>query len=94
MPMNENEYIWLIKAGSGPWRAVSKQEWVRTERNAGFVNTLGQPNEPGTGGFDGNGYNGSYVSIKHFRSRNYQHDTQQHEVILAELAARGITPAA
>jgi hypothetical protein len=30
---------------------VSKAEFVRAERQAGFRNTMGQPSEPATGGF-------------------------------------------
>ncbi len=32
-------------------REVGKAEFVNVERRAGFRNTLGQPDEPGTGGF-------------------------------------------
>jgi hypothetical protein len=31
-----------------PEREVTKQEWVRAERAAGFTNTRGQPCEPAT----------------------------------------------
>lgn len=33
------------------WREVDKQTYVNHERNAGFHNTMGQPNEPATGSF-------------------------------------------
>ena len=42
-----------IRLGEGEWREVSKEEFVKYERQAGFYNTLGQPNEPATGGFSG-----------------------------------------
>lgn len=32
-------------------RLVDKAEYVKTERRAGFYNTLGQPNEPATASF-------------------------------------------
>jgi hypothetical protein len=32
-------------------REVDKAEFVNVERRAGFRNTMGQPDEPGTGGF-------------------------------------------
>ena len=34
-----------------PWTEVTKEEFVAAERAAGFHNTMGQPDEPGTGGF-------------------------------------------
>lgn len=37
---------------------VSKEEWVKAERRAGFNNTMGHPEEPGTGGFSGGGIRG------------------------------------
>lgn len=40
------------------YREVSKEEFVRAERNAGFRNTMGQPLEPATGGFSGHGVSG------------------------------------
>lgn len=33
------------------WREVSKEEWVRAERAAGFRNTMGEPDEPATSSF-------------------------------------------
>lgn len=44
-------YRYYIKRGSQPEQEVSKEDWVRTEREAGFYNTLGHPDEPGTGSF-------------------------------------------
>lgn len=32
-------------------REVTKEEYVRAERKAGFHNTMGQPNEPATASF-------------------------------------------
>lgn len=37
---------------------VTKEEFVRAERRAGFHNTMGQPLEPATGGFSGRGIEG------------------------------------
>lgn len=42
----------------GPWRAVSRAEWVNAERVAGFHNTMGHPDRPATGGFSGHGIEG------------------------------------
>ncbi len=33
-------------------RQVDRAEFVAVERRAGFRNTLGRPDEPGTGGFN------------------------------------------
>jgi hypothetical protein len=38
------------------WVEVSKEEFVRHERSAGFVNTMGEPDEPATGGFSSTRY--------------------------------------
>lgn len=40
------------------WEEVSKEVFVRTERAAGFRNTMGRPDEPATGGFSGGGFCG------------------------------------
>jgi hypothetical protein len=46
---------YLLSLGGADPREVTKAEWVAAERAAGFINTMGRPDEPGTGGF-GNGY--------------------------------------
>lgn len=43
---------------------VSKEEWVKAERAAGFRNTMGHPEEPGTGGWSAGGISGSIERIK------------------------------
>ena len=48
-----NARYFLAGPGSEEWRQVSKNEFVSAERRCGFVNTLGQPSEPATGGFSG-----------------------------------------
>lgn len=40
-----------IRENSGPWEEVDKARFVSAERRAGFHNTMGQPDEPGTGGW-------------------------------------------
>lgn len=40
-----------VSRDNEPWQEVDKAGWVSAERSAGFHDTLGQPNEPGTGGF-------------------------------------------
>jgi hypothetical protein len=42
--------FWVRENGE-PWREVDKAGFVAMERRAGFRNTMGQPDEPGTGGF-------------------------------------------
>lgn len=51
MEMDNSEF-WLWRGNT--WEPVTKDEYVRVERQAGFHNTMGQPNEPGTAAF-GNG---------------------------------------
>lgn len=36
---------------SDDWIEVTKEEYVRVERQAGFRNTMGQPDEPATAAF-------------------------------------------
>lgn len=43
--------LYFLKRNNGPWEQVDKATWVNVERQAGFVNTMGEPEEPGTGGF-------------------------------------------
>ena len=40
-----------IREGRGTWEEVDKAKFVAVERRAGFRNTMGQPDEPATGGF-------------------------------------------
>lgn len=47
--MGSGEY-W-VRWGDENWRQVSKDEYVRAERCAGFHNTMGFPDEPATAGF-------------------------------------------
>lgn len=37
--------------GQPSWTKVTKDSFVAVERHCGFNNTMGQPDEPGTGGF-------------------------------------------
>lgn len=57
--MRETKYYlkWDWQADDA-WEEVSKEVFVRAERAAGFRNTMGQPNEPATAGFFGNGIHG------------------------------------
>ena len=56
-----DRYFLTIEAVEN-WAEVTKEDFVSSERAAGFVNTLGKPNEPGTGGFSGKGVRGMVVS--------------------------------
>jgi hypothetical protein len=42
--------------GASAWESVTKEEYVRHERSAGFHNTLGQPFEPATSLFSSTSY--------------------------------------
>jgi len=51
--VNGTRYLYFLTEGGSPEREVTKAEFVSAERRAGFVNTMGQPEEPGTAGFGG-----------------------------------------
>lgn len=42
---------YFLQIGNEREREVTKAEFVSAERNAGFRNTMGQPDEPATAGF-------------------------------------------
>jgi len=44
-------------------REVTKEEFVRAERAAGFRNKLGQPDEPATAGFGADGVHGHVMYV-------------------------------
>lgn len=46
--MSERYFVTTDERGE---REVDKAEFVAVERRAGFRNTMGQPDEPGTAGF-------------------------------------------
>lgn len=46
-------YRYYLTEGDSPEREVTKAQFVSAERRAGFYNTMGQPDEPATGGFGG-----------------------------------------
>ncbi len=46
-------YTYWLLSTEDHWIQVTKQEYVRVERAAGFNNTMGQPDEPATSGFVG-----------------------------------------
>jgi len=50
---DDARYRYYLTEGGSPEREVDKAEFVSAERRAGFVNTMGQPDEPGTAGFGG-----------------------------------------
>ena len=50
---DDARYRYYLTEGGSPEREVTKAEFVSAERRAGFVNTMGQPDEPGTAGFGG-----------------------------------------
>lgn len=55
--MRETRYF--LKADhEADFSVVTKEQFVRAERIAGFRNTMGQPNEPATAGFGGRGIQG------------------------------------
>jgi hypothetical protein len=42
---------YFLRHSTDDWTEVTKEEYVRAERQAGFHNTMGQPNEPATSSF-------------------------------------------
>lgn len=58
--MSFGNQFWLFLEGR--WEEVSKEEYVRAERGAGFRNTLGKPDEPATAAFSGNGQEGTTLN--------------------------------
>lgn len=44
---------YYLTEGDSPEREVTKAEFISAERRAGFVNTMGEPDEPATAGFSG-----------------------------------------
>jgi hypothetical protein len=42
---------YFLSRGDRPEVEVTKEEFVSAERNAGFYNTVGEPDEPATGSF-------------------------------------------
>ena len=57
--MADETYRYFLSFGDGPRHEVTKREWVAAERSAGFINTMGRPDEPGTGGFSNGHIRGS-----------------------------------
>lgn len=43
--------VYFVRIDGGKWQEVSKQEFVRNERMAGFRNTMGERDEPATNSF-------------------------------------------
>lgn len=60
--MDESEgatYRWFVTEG-GVEVEVTKAVWVAAERRAGFINTIGHPEEPATAGFSTGRTSGRY----------------------------------
>ena len=51
-------YRYFVRFGDSPEQEVSKERWVAVERQAGFHNTLGHPEEPATAAFSTTAYGG------------------------------------
>lgn len=57
--MSEQRFWLAVNLDEPQWREVTKEQFVAAERAAGFRNTLGQPDEPATGGFSAGGIRGT-----------------------------------
>ena len=71
----------FLKADWTGWREVTKVQWVSAERNAGFHNTMGQPNEPGTGGFSGRGTSGRIIDSSFDTPERYDFDSEFRQAV-------------
>jgi hypothetical protein len=58
-----------VKLGEGPWRKVSKAEYMTAERAAGFYPTTGA-NDLATSSFEGAGMRGLTFSPDHLMSEH------------------------
>jgi hypothetical protein len=78
--MSDTEFFYL-KTDWTNWKNVTKEQFVSAERAAGFHNTMGQPDEPGTGGFSGHGTTGRIVDTKYAKPSQYDHDPAFRKVV-------------
>lgn len=53
--MTEERYWLALDLEKPNWVEVTKEQYVKAERSAGFRNTMGQPDEPATASFGSNG---------------------------------------
>jgi hypothetical protein len=69
----EDDHLYFLKLGDGPYRHVSKSEWVSAERSAGFQPKGEDRGQPATGGFGGSaGVDGSIFSVEHGSVEAYE----------------------
>lgn len=76
---------YFLRQGDGPWREVEPDEWVRTERAAGFHPKGGDRGQPATGGFSGHGHHGRMIS-KTSEPPAYDWDPEFQRVAFPEIA--------
>lgn len=93
MATSEPDILWMVKSGNDPWRAVSKEEWVRIERKAGFHNTAGKPGERATDIFNGNGHQGTGVYVEYLGDDSFIYDPELYDAIISALRDRTLDPA-
>ncbi len=82
-----SELYFLQLSPDSEWSVSTKREWVRAERRAGFVNTMGQPDEPGTEGFSGNGIHGIIINPANIHASSYADQPGLLAVITAALVS-------
>jgi len=58
--MNDSTYNYFLKHEIFGTKQVTKEEWIKAERSAGFYPKYGGDG-PATGGFSGNGISGSIL---------------------------------
>lgn len=67
---------YFLRGVVGTWHEVDMAEWVRAERAAGFHNTMGRDDLPGTGGFGDGLVTGRTVSTEHSTPEQYDWDAE------------------
>lgn len=76
MTMLEERDRYFVKVGEGPWRECDMAEFVRQERRAGFHNTMGRDDLPGTGGFGNGAIDGRVISTEYATPEQYAWDPE------------------
>jgi hypothetical protein len=72
---------WFLKGIVGTWIEVSKEEWIRAERSAGFRPKGEDRGQPATGGFGSNAINGRRINDESQRPEQYNWDPEFRDIV-------------